>query len=767
MDGSIDSKTSATIGAAVSALFGVLGVLLLAVSLSGCEPLDSDTKDQDPGKPSFGNRTVPTQHYVAGSAIPHLDLPAATGGDGALTYSLTSVPAGLSFDAGTRTLSGVPANPGGHTLKYLVADRDGDTDELSFRVDANPFTTVYWVDHEGVHAKGVDGTKRRDVLTRGNWIGVFALDRDSKYPGLYYADGLTIRRVHLDGGAAQTVAKAEQPVSAITVDSNNDALLWVEVENSYDTVSEISTTNSKVHRVHLDGGPRRIVVDVPGQGVSSIAVDSANGMLYGSGIVYGSSSGSIDRSTVWRTNLDRSSPSPEQIIEVAGKGIIPVAVDSVKERVYWGEYSFDSDGSLSGKVRSANLDGGRPNDIVEGGAIVAVAIDHPNEWLYYLEYSSLTSVRIRRATLDGSAVEGVLDIVDLSMGFSIAVDSIGKRLYWLFSTQTSSGIRRANLDGSGRADFIANKIRDFSYGRLALDVLRGSVYWVKTDWGDECGSDSYSIWTADLDGSNDGVVIQNLDGEPEFLEFDVVDRKLYWYESIYDWEDSQDGGCSRTYQGAKIRSADLDGGGAQELIRLSNERRAARTIELDAVERELYWTERTDSAYAIRRSNLDGTDPETVVDDIRRRPVGIAIDIVGRKLFWNTWNGGVFRADLDDPVQEPVENAIAGVGQLHAVDGSTGKMYYELEPTQPQDEYTVAIGQANLDGSGARILVDDLDSVGQLVLGVAPPAPLDGSDARYRTSFRRHGSRGSVEPNVHSRRTTRDGALGWTGQSTE
>ena len=47
--------------------------------------------------------------YAAGTAIEPLELPAASGGRGALTYSVSAnLPAGLSFDPATRTIAGTP-----------------------------------------------------------------------------------------------------------------------------------------------------------------------------------------------------------------------------------------------------------------------------------------------------------------------------------------------------------------------------------------------------------------------------------------------------------------------------------------------------------------------------------------------------------------------------------------------------------------------------------------------------------------------------------
>ena len=49
-------------------------------------------------------------------------LSAATGGTASYTYTLTGLPPGMAFAAGTRTLSGTPTTPGEHELIYTVAD---------------------------------------------------------------------------------------------------------------------------------------------------------------------------------------------------------------------------------------------------------------------------------------------------------------------------------------------------------------------------------------------------------------------------------------------------------------------------------------------------------------------------------------------------------------------------------------------------------------------------------------------------------------------
>ena len=66
-------------------------------------------------------------------------LPEADGGDGELTYSLApALPEGLSFAAGTRTLSGTPSAAGEYAMTYTAADEDGDEASFTFTITVLP-----------------------------------------------------------------------------------------------------------------------------------------------------------------------------------------------------------------------------------------------------------------------------------------------------------------------------------------------------------------------------------------------------------------------------------------------------------------------------------------------------------------------------------------------------------------------------------------------------------------------------------------------------
>lgn len=93
-------------------------------------------EEEEDNQPSFGTATIPDQEYRAESDIEPLTLPAATGGDGALSYTVTpALPGGLAFNAATRVLSGAPTRASAERSYTLTAtDEDGDAAALSFTI---------------------------------------------------------------------------------------------------------------------------------------------------------------------------------------------------------------------------------------------------------------------------------------------------------------------------------------------------------------------------------------------------------------------------------------------------------------------------------------------------------------------------------------------------------------------------------------------------------------------------------------------------------
>ncbi|MCY3968688.1 MAG: NBR1-Ig-like domain-containing protein [Acidobacteria bacterium] len=119
----------------LSASGGDYGNVSSSVSVTVADD-DSETPSPPAGTPSFGTSTILDQTWVKDTAISSLTLPAAAEGDGDLTYSLTgTLPAGVTFNASTRTLSGTPTKKQAATAHtYTATDEDGDAASLSFTI---------------------------------------------------------------------------------------------------------------------------------------------------------------------------------------------------------------------------------------------------------------------------------------------------------------------------------------------------------------------------------------------------------------------------------------------------------------------------------------------------------------------------------------------------------------------------------------------------------------------------------------------------------
>ena len=75
---------------------------------------------------------------TAGTEINAVELPAAEGGSGDIGYSVSDLPAGLSFDPATRMISGTPEAEGTTEVTYTATDSEGATTELTFSITVNP-----------------------------------------------------------------------------------------------------------------------------------------------------------------------------------------------------------------------------------------------------------------------------------------------------------------------------------------------------------------------------------------------------------------------------------------------------------------------------------------------------------------------------------------------------------------------------------------------------------------------------------------------------
>ena len=102
-----------------------------------------------------------TLQWAQNQAIPSTTLPAATGGNGTYTYTLTGLPNGLSFDATTRQLAGTPTGTGTFTLTYTATDSWGKNASISITATIKVIQNLILNPTLQILIENIDVTDRR------------------------------------------------------------------------------------------------------------------------------------------------------------------------------------------------------------------------------------------------------------------------------------------------------------------------------------------------------------------------------------------------------------------------------------------------------------------------------------------------------------------------------------------------------------------------------------------------------------------------------
>ena len=234
-----------------------------------------------------------------------------------------------------------------------------------------------------------------------------------------------------------------------------------------------------------------------------------------------------------------------------------------------------------------------------------------------------TSRRLYRFT--GTNVANIVSSVQNAT--SIVVDVTRQKIYWTEQTGERTGrIRRANLDGSNVAlvKELTSVPRD-----LAINVTSGQLY-LTNSWG--------KVQRLNLDGS--GFYPNLITGltSPKHLAVDVAGGKIYWTVPGSIWRANLNG-TNREQFAAGL--GDIGG--------------------LTVAGNRIYWTEKDQTAAnrgSIRSANRNGADVKTLAT-LQSVPIGIAVDTVGRKLYWTNARGKLQRANL---AGKQIQDAITGLG---------------------------------------------------------------------------------------------------------
>ena len=356
----------------------------LLASCGGMTPKMDEPPPEPDTKPSFGTQTIPEiPPLPVRVALPiPVQLPAATGGNGDLTYTVTPIPPGLNFDPATRTVSGMPVAVGSYDLTYSATDEDGDTVPLKFAVVVM-HSKVYWTDfrfHEGaIMSANLDGTGVTKILSLST-VEPHGITLDVPRGKMYWVEWDTgmIRRANLDGSEVEELLDQPQHLRSLDLDLAGGKMYWS------------SDEGSNIYRANLDGNEYKEIVSDRSL-VTAIALDLIGRRIYWI---------DDDGDAIQSARLDGS-----DIRTVTTSGLAAprgLAVDPVNQKLYWTHARLGDE-----KVTWANFDGSELEDIVTDAGLSEpneITIDAISQKIYWAEAGGT----IRRANLDGSGIEVVV-----------------------------------------------------------------------------------------------------------------------------------------------------------------------------------------------------------------------------------------------------------------------------------------------------------------------------------------------------------------------
>ena len=212
-----------------------------------------------------------------------------------------------------------------------------------------------------------------------------------------------------------------------------------------------------------------------------------------------------------------------------------------------------------------------------------------------------------------------------------------------------------------------------------------------------CERGESKIKRVNLDGTNEEEVITGVDGIRD-LELDLLNRKIYWVRDT--WDDDA------------VQRADMDGlnSNIEDLYTSSSTAYGFYGLGLDCANQKVYWTQAYNGCGdKIRRMNFDKTGFEDIIVYPQASLINPwDIDISGNKLYFTDCGVGIdviFSANLDGSAIDTVIKEVDC--QFFSIDTATSKIYWGDNSK---------IECANLDGTDRH---DVATGLGYFIMGIA------------------------------------------------
>lgn len=232
--------------------------------------------------------------------------------------------------------------------------------------------------------------------------------------------------------------------------------------------------------------------------------------------------------------------------------------------------------------------------------IIALDFLYINKTSIEIYWTDVIDDKIYRGQLMGESLRNVEAVIHsgLSTTEGLAVDWVGKNLYWIDSNLDQ--IEVAKLNGSFRRTLIAGNME--SPRAIALDPREGLLFW--TDWDDN----SPRIERASMSGEGRRMISTSWQlsaGWPNGLTLDYTQKRVYWVDAKSD----------------SISSTMYDG--SEHHVVLRNKDILSHPFAISVFENHVYWTDWR-STSVIRANKWNGSDIQ-VLQRTTSQPFGIQV----------------------------------------------------------------------------------------------------------------------------------------------
>jgi len=269
------------------------------------------------------------------------------------------------------------------------------------------------------------------------------------------------------------------------------------------------------------------------------------------------------------------------------------------------------------------------------------AVTRPGR-LFVLE---LSGDRIHSMKPDGSDRKTI--VTNCRFPDGIVVDTEAGHIYWTnmgIPNLNDGSIERADLDGGNRKVIVPEGVT-YTPKQLHLDKESGKLYWSDRE--------GMRVMRVNLDGSQVETLVQTGQSENDRrdqtrwcvgISVDPKRGHVYWTQ-----KGPTKAGLGRIFR-ANINIPNSEGPANRSDIEvLFDHLPEPIDLELDLVNRVLYWTDRGDPprGNTVNRAPIDQRAvPEILITHLMEG-IGIALDVPSNRMFVTDFAGSVYSADLD------------------------------------------------------------------------------------------------------------------------